>query len=55
MESISKGLSEKLKKGIPMRRFGEVQEIADTILWLCSDQASFINGIALPIDGGMTA
>ena len=55
MESISEGLSEKLKKGIPMRRFGEVQEIADTILWLCSDQASFINGIALPIDGGMTA
>jgi len=55
MENISEGLSEKLKKTIPMQRFGEVQEIADAILWLCSDQASFINGLALPVDGGMTA
>ena len=55
MNQISEGLSEKLKKTIPMRRFGDVQETADTILWLCSDKASFINGIALPIDGGMTA
>jgi len=55
MENISEGLTEKLKKTIPMQRFGEVQEIADTILWLCSDKASFVNGLALPIDGGLTA
>ncbi len=55
MENISEGLTEKLKKTIPMQRFGEVQEITDTILWLCSDKASFVNGLALPVDGGMTA
>lgn len=55
MDGLKEGLSEKLKKTIPMHRFGEVQEIADAILWLCSDKASFVNGLALPVDGGMTA
>lgn len=55
MDSLKEGLSEKLKKAIPMHRFGEVQEIADAILWLSSDKASFVNGLALPIDGGLTA
>jgi len=55
MNQIKEGLSEKLKKTIPMQRFGDSQEIADVILWLCSDKASFVNGLALPIDGGLTA
>ncbi len=55
MDGLKEGLSEKLKKTIPMNRFGDVQEIADAIMWLCSDKASFVNGIALPLDGGMTA
>ncbi len=55
MDGLKDGLSEKLKKAIPMNRFGDVQEIADAILWLCSDKASFVNGLALPVDGGMTA
>ena len=55
MDGLKEGLSEKLKKAIPMNRFGDVQEIADAILWLCSDKASFVNGLALPVDGGMTA
>ena len=39
----------------PMNRMGTTREIADTIVWLCSSQASFITGQALAVDGGMVA
>jgi NAD(P)-dependent dehydrogenase (short-subunit alcohol dehydrogenase family) len=39
----------------PMRRTGTVAEVAQTVLWLCSPQASFITGTVIPIDGGMLA
>jgi NAD(P)-dependent dehydrogenase (short-subunit alcohol dehydrogenase family) len=39
----------------PMGRLGTVEEIADAVVWLCSDAASFITGVALPLDGGTTA
>lgn len=39
----------------PMNRLGTAREIADAIVWLCLPGASFITGIALPVDGGMTA
>lgn len=39
----------------PMGRFGTAQEIADTALFLLSDAASYINGVALPVDGGRLA
>jgi len=39
----------------PMRRFGEPGEIAAGVVWLLSDAASFVTGVALPIDGGWTA
>jgi len=55
MDQISEGLSEKLKAHIPMKRFGHPDEIANTILFLCSDKASFITGHAMPVDGGLTA
>jgi NAD(P)-dependent dehydrogenase (short-subunit alcohol dehydrogenase family) len=38
-----------------MARFGMVQEVADAALWLLSDQASFITGAVIPVDGGYTA
>lgn len=40
---------------VPMRRDGKFQEVADTVVWLCSDHASFITGHILPIDGGLRA
>jgi len=40
---------------MPMRRIGRAQEVASTVLWLCSDQASFITGATIPIDGGQLA
>jgi NAD(P)-dependent dehydrogenase (short-subunit alcohol dehydrogenase family) len=39
----------------PMRRVGSSEEVADAVLWLCSEQASFITGVTLPIDGGQFA
>jgi NAD(P)-dependent dehydrogenase (short-subunit alcohol dehydrogenase family) len=39
----------------PMRRTGTVAEVARAVLWLCSQQSSFITGIVLPIDGGQSA
>jgi NAD(P)-dependent dehydrogenase (short-subunit alcohol dehydrogenase family) len=39
----------------PMGRIGTVSELAQTVLWLCSDAASFITGAVVPIDGGQSA
>jgi NAD(P)-dependent dehydrogenase (short-subunit alcohol dehydrogenase family) len=41
--------------GTPMRRVGTSSEIADAVLWLASDQSSFITGVTLPIDDGQSA
>lgn len=40
---------------LPMRRIGEPDEIAAAAIWLCSPEASYITGAALPVDGGHTA
>jgi NAD(P)-dependent dehydrogenase (short-subunit alcohol dehydrogenase family) len=46
---------ERLAHMQPMGRIGTVEEVAEAVVWLCSDAAAFITGIALPIDGGTTA
>lgn len=38
----------------PPNRLAEPEEIANAVVWLCSDEASFVNGHALAVDGGMT-
>jgi len=48
-------LTEKFRTRIPMKRFGDVSEMADAMMWLASDKAGFITGHALPVDGGMCA
>ena len=36
----------------PIGRVGRPEEIAEVVTWLCSDAASFITGIVMPVDGG---
>jgi len=39
----------------PIGRFGEPEEIAEAVIWLCSDAASFVIGVAMAVDGGAVA
>jgi NAD(P)-dependent dehydrogenase (short-subunit alcohol dehydrogenase family) len=39
----------------PMKRMGQPSEIADAVLWLCSDSATLMNGAAVAVDGGFSA
>jgi NAD(P)-dependent dehydrogenase (short-subunit alcohol dehydrogenase family) len=42
-------------ESVPMRRIGTSREVADVVLWLCSDRSSFVTGATIPIDGGQLA
>ena len=46
---------EVIKKAHPMGRIGSPEEVANAILFLASDEASFITGAILPVDGGYLA
>jgi NAD(P)-dependent dehydrogenase (short-subunit alcohol dehydrogenase family) len=40
---------------VPLGRLATARDVANAVLYLASDEASFINGVALPVDGGVTA
>ena len=40
---------------VPMRRVGRAEEVAATVLWLCSAESSFVTGAVISIDGGQSA
>jgi NAD(P)-dependent dehydrogenase (short-subunit alcohol dehydrogenase family) len=56
-ESLDKGIvsEEQLFALEPMHRIGEPEEIAEAVLWLCSDASSFVTGLPMPVDGGYVA
>jgi NAD(P)-dependent dehydrogenase (short-subunit alcohol dehydrogenase family) len=39
----------------PIGRFGQPEEVAAAVLYLCSPGAAFVTGVALPLDGGLAA
>jgi NAD(P)-dependent dehydrogenase (short-subunit alcohol dehydrogenase family) len=49
------GLEERVSAAEPVGRIGGPEEIAETVVWLCSDAASFVTGHAMPVDGGLMA
>jgi NAD(P)-dependent dehydrogenase (short-subunit alcohol dehydrogenase family) len=49
------GDSHAMDESIPMRRIGQPGEVADAVVWLMSDQASYVTGTVLSVDGGLSA
>jgi len=47
-------IAEALKANTPVGRFARPEEIANAVLWLCSDAASYVTGHAMVVDGGFT-
>ena len=45
-------IRQRITSGIPLGRVADPAEAAEAILWLCSDAASYVTGVTLPVDGG---
>jgi peroxisomal 2,4-dienoyl-CoA reductase len=49
---VPQDIKDKIGKKIPAGRFGRIEDIENAALFLCSDAASYINGLTLVVDGG---
>jgi NAD(P)-dependent dehydrogenase (short-subunit alcohol dehydrogenase family) len=49
------GVQKDMANMIPMKRLAQPEDMAEAVMWLCSDAASFITGHVMPVDGGMTS
>ena len=52
-EGLNEKITEEAKKHIPLARFGSSQDIAAGVLYLASDEAAYVTGQTLHINGGM--
>lgn len=55
MDRLSSGSTDDVRSTVPMGRMGQAAEVAQAVVFLCSDAASYITGQPLVIDGGLTA
>ena len=55
VQRVDKQLIERLKSITPIGRIGDPQEIANAVVWLLSDKASFVLGHTLLVDGGVVS
>ena len=55
MSGTSPELLKRFEQVFPPRRIGLPEEVAEAIAFLASDEASFVNGMLLPVDGGISA
>ncbi|MFJ3311338.1 beta-ketoacyl-ACP reductase [Micrococcus endophyticus] len=52
-QSLGEDLKAQYKKSIPAGRFAQPEEVADVVRWLASDEAAYISGAVIPVDGGL--
>ncbi|KAK7704994.1 hypothetical protein SLS57_010277 [Botryosphaeria dothidea] len=50
--AITEDIRSKIVAGVPLGRLGEVRDVSNAALWLASDEASFVTGVNLDVDGG---
>ncbi len=46
--------NELLKNEFPLERFGTPEEVANVVTFICSEKASLLNGVSIPVDGGQS-
>ncbi len=52
---FTKDAEQRMVRSEPLKRLGEPEEVGETVAWLCSDRASYVTGLPMPVDGGFFA
>jgi NAD(P)-dependent dehydrogenase (short-subunit alcohol dehydrogenase family) len=55
LQHLPEAYREQARQAVPMRRLGLGGEVAEVVLWLCSDSSRFVTGTTVPVDGGRMA